>query len=99
MLTAGFGHFVSRRHNGFSFPFEAGVAFISTPVAEFNLAGVVCSTKDPTFCRPASDFPDFYLNLASQVVSWNHLVAPISIYPIVQGGVAYSFSFRGRGAH
>ena len=99
MLTAGFGHFVSRRRNGFSFPFEAGVAFISTPVAEFNLAGLVCSTSDPTFCRPAADFPDFYLNLAEQVVTWNHRVAPFSIYPILQGGVAYSFSFRRRGVY
>jgi len=99
MLTAGFGHFVSRRRRGFSFPFEAGVAFISTPKAQFNLSGDVCSINDPTFCRPAADFPDFYLNLAEQVATWNHRVNPFSIYPIVQAGVSYSFSFRRRGAY
>ncbi len=99
MLTAGFGHYVSRTRKGFSFPFEAGVAFISTPVAQFNLSGDVCSVDDPTFCRPAAQFPDFYVNLAAQVVTWNHRVAPFAIYPILQGGVSYSFSFRRRGIY
>jgi hypothetical protein len=99
VLTAGFGHFVSRTRKGFTFPFEAGVAFISAPKAHFTLAGEVCSVHDPTFCRPAADFPDFYLNLAEQVITWNRRVSPFSIYPIVQGGVSYSFSFRRRGVY
>jgi hypothetical protein len=97
MLTAGFGHYVSRTRKRFTFPFEAGVAFISTPKAQFNLSGDVCSINDPTFCRPAAQFPDFYVNLAEQVVTWNRRVSPFSIYPIVQGGVSYSFSLRRRG--
>ena len=97
MATAGFGRIVSHTPKRFTFPFEAGVAFINRPIAEFNLLGEVCSESGTRFCEPAAQFPTFAANLAAQVASWNRRVAPFHIYPIVQGGVAYSFSLRRRG--
>ena len=97
MAMAGLGHVVSRARRRFTFPFEAGVVFINRPIAQFNLLGEVCSASGRSFCQPAAQFPTFADNLAAQVVSWNHTVAPYHIYPIVEGGVNYSFTLRRRG--
>lgn len=94
MATAGFGHIVSHTRKGFTFPFEAGVVFINTPVAQFNLFGNVCAVNGPGFCESAAQFPAFAANLAAQVATWNHRVAPFHIYPILEGGAAYTFTFR-----
>ena len=96
MVTTGLGHIVSRSRKRFTFPFEAGVAFINSPVAQFNLSGKICSETDITFCQPAAQFPMFSENLAEQLASWNRRVAPFHIYPILRGGISYSFSFRPR---
>jgi hypothetical protein len=97
MVTTGLGHYVSRTRKHFTFPFEAGAAFIRTPSAQFNFFGTVCSETAVLVCAPASQFPGFTANLAAQVASWNRRVAPFHIYPILQGGVVYSFSLRRRG--
>ena len=97
MLTAGLGHFVSRSHKRFTFPFEAGVAFINTPAAQFQFFGSVCTETEVPTCAPVSQFPGFSANLAAQLATWNRRVAPFHTYPILQGGVAYSFSLRRRG--
>jgi hypothetical protein len=97
MATAGLGHFLSHTYRRLTFPFEAGVVFIPTPVAQFNLYGQVCSQDANAFCQPASQFPEFSANLAAQVRSWNHTVAPYHIYPIMQGGVSYTFGWHHRG--
>lgn len=98
MLTTGLGHYVSRTRKRFTFPFEAGVAFINTPKAQFNFFGTVCSETDVPVCAPASQFPGFTANLVEQVASWNRRVSPFHLYPVLQGGVTYSFSLRRRGA-
>jgi hypothetical protein len=96
MATAGLGHFVSHTYKRLTFPFEAGVVFIDTPLAQFNLYGKVCSVDNPGYCQPAAQFPTFATNLAAQVKSWNRTVSPYHIYPVIEGGVSYSFSFRQR---
>lgn len=96
LATAGLGPMVSHTRKRFTFPFEIGVVFIRTPVAQFNLLGRVCSETITTFCEPAAQFPTFAENLAAQVKSWNDRVAPFHVYPIVQGGIAYTFSWRRR---
>jgi hypothetical protein len=99
MLTTGLGRFVSHDHKRFTFPFEAGVAFINTPVAQFNLLGHVCDVNNPGFCQSAAQFPTFAQNLAAQLASWNRRVSPFHIYPILQGGFSYSFTLRRRGVY
>jgi hypothetical protein len=97
MVTTGLGHIVSHTRKRLTFPLEAGVAFIHTPVVQFNLLGHVCGVNQPGICQPASQFPTFAENLATQVASWNRRVSPFHIYPVLEGGVAYSFELRGRG--
>lgn len=93
MAMAGWGHYVSRSEKRWSFPVEGGVAFIRTPSATFNLQGNVCSAQG-TDCQPAATFPLFESNLAAQVAAWNNDVKPFHIYPIVEGGVTYTFRYR-----
>lgn len=93
MITTGWGHIVSRTEKHWSFPFEAGVAFINTPTISFNIQGDVCNLP-LTVCRPATSFPGFESNLNTQLAEWNRRVRPFDIYPQIQGGVAYTFRFR-----
>jgi len=93
ILTAGYGRMVSRTEKHWSFPFEAGVAFIHTPRVTLDLNGQICTVQGVN-CQPAATFPGFADALATQVADWNRNAAPFHIYPIVQGGVAYTFRIR-----
>jgi hypothetical protein len=95
MITAGWGRIVGRSSRRFTFPFEAGAAFIHTPVITFNMLGQICAS-DQTQCQPAATYPTFAINLVQQVAKWNQTAAPYHIFPILEGGVAYSFSWRRR---
>lgn len=93
LLTAGYGRMVSRSEKHFTFPFEAGVAFINTPAVTLNLAGQICTAQGVN-CQPAATFPGFADALAAQVAAWNQNAAPFHIFPIVEGGVSYTFRIR-----
>ena len=93
LLTAGYGRVVSRTEKRFSFPFEAGVAFIDLPVVTLNLEGQICTAQGFN-CQPAATYPGFANALAAQVATWNSDAAPFHVYPIVQGGVTYTFRIR-----
>lgn len=93
LVTAGYGRIVSRSEKHFSFPVEAGVAFINTPRATFDLRGQICSATG-TNCQPAGTYPGFTNALEAQLVTWNRDVAPYHIYPVIAAGVAYTFQLR-----
>jgi hypothetical protein len=95
MLTAGYGRITSRSAKHFSFPFEAGVVFINNPKATLNVAGQICSEAG-TNCQAAATYPGFSDALAAQLVTFNKDLAPLHIYPIIEGGVAYTFSLPRR---
>jgi hypothetical protein len=95
MITAGLGRIVSRSRRRFTFPFEAGAVFIHTPVITFNMFGQICASGQ-TQCQAAATFPTFATNLVQQVTQWNQTAAPYHVFPILEGGVAYSFSWRQR---
>lgn len=93
MATTGWGHYVSRNEKHWHFPFEAGAAFIGKPAINFALQGEVCQFQGYN-CVPASSFPGFQTNLNEQLASWNKRVAPFHVYPIIQGGMTYTFRYR-----
>ena len=95
LLTGGYGRILSRSERHFSFPFEAGVAFINTPKATLNLEGQICNASG-TNCELAINYPGFADALSSQLATWNRRFAPYHVYPIVEGGVAYTFQIRRR---
>ncbi|MGB6724054.1 MAG: hypothetical protein WBE72_24880 [Terracidiphilus sp.] len=93
MATAGWGHYVARKEKHWSYPFEGGAAFIDKPSATFSLQGDVCTIQG-TGCLPAASFPGFESNLTAEVASWNRRAAPYHVYPLVEGGIAYTFRYR-----
>ena len=93
LLTGGYGRIVSRSERHFSFPFEMGVGFINTPRVTLNLAGQICTTQGIN-CQPAATYPGFADALATQLAKWNKNAAPFHIFPVVEGGVAYTFRIR-----
>jgi hypothetical protein len=93
MVTTGWGHIVSRSSKHWSFPFEAGVAFIDTPRVFFDIYGKICSDTG-TNCASPTAYPGFENNLQAQLSSWNNQVSPFHIYPVIRGGVAYTFRIR-----
>lgn len=93
LLTAGYGRTVSRSEKHFSFPVEAGVALINTPKATLDLAGQICTAQGIN-CQPAATYPGFADALAAQLATWNKNAAPFHIFPIIEGGVAYTFRIR-----
>ena len=94
-IAAGYGRITSHSEKRWTFPVEAGVAFINKPKASFSLAGQICNAGG-TNCQAAATYPGFADALAAQLVTWNKDVAPYHIFPIVEGGVAYTFNIRGR---
>lgn len=95
MVTAGYGRITSHSEKHWTFPFQAGVAFINKPKVSFNMYGEICDSSG-TNCQAAATYPGFANALAAQVVTWNNDFAPYHIFPIVEGGVAYTFDLRGR---
>lgn len=91
MATTGWGNIVSRNEKHWHFPFEAGAAFISKPVVYFSMFGNIC---EGGVCEPAQNYPNFTNNLNAQVADFNKRVAPFHIYPLLQGGVSYTFRYR-----
>jgi hypothetical protein len=93
MVTGGWGHIVSRTSKHFTFPFEAGAAFINKPQVQFNLQGEVCAGQG-YHCEDVNTYPGFTTNINTQLASWNKRVAPFHVYPLIEGGLAYTFRFR-----
>lgn len=95
MITAGYGRIASHTEKHWTFPFQAGVAFIHTPQASFSLAGEICDATGRN-CQPAATYPGFANALRAQLVTWNRNVAPYHIFPVIEGGVAYTFDLQRR---
>ena len=98
-ITTGWGNTIPRRGH-WSFPFEAGVAFIGQPSINVNLSGWACSDQAQTQCSDVNSTSDstaqqVQSNLAAQITKWQSDLEPLKTYPILSFGVAYSFNVRG----
>jgi hypothetical protein len=97
-ITTGWGNIVPRdRH--WSFPFEIGAAFIGAPSVNVNLTGWACYDQAQTECTNISDPTNpiaqaIQSNLTAQEAKSVSDLNPLKTYPIVSGGVAYSFHIR-----
>jgi hypothetical protein len=94
-LTTGWGNIIPRRENKhLSFPFEIGVAFIGDPAVNVALtSGEVCSSQGNYCTNVATDQP-LQNNLQAQVAKYRNDLDPLKTFPIITGGVAYSFRLR-----
>lgn len=99
-ITGGWGNPFA--HDGhWSFPFEVGAAFVGAPAVNVNLTGWACHDKGQTECMSISN-PNNPIavqvqnDLHSQVGKWTRDLDPLKTYPIVSGGVAYTFNIGRR---
>jgi len=97
-ITTGLGNMVPGRGH-WSFPFEIGVAFIGAPSVNVKLAGWACYDQAQTECTDISNANNpiavaIQSNLTAQVAKWTSDLNPLKTYPIVSGGVSYSFHLR-----
>jgi len=96
-LTFGFGKFIPRSNRHWSFPSEYGVAFTGAPSVNVNLAGTVCTDPKLTACSEISDTSSpvaiqFNNALQAQLTKWRASLGRVQIFPILSGGVSYSFN-------
>jgi len=97
-ITAGWGNTIPRKGH-WSFPFELGVAVIGAPTLNVNLGGWACYDQAQTECANIASPTDpiaiaIQSNLQAQVTKWTSDLNPLKTYPILSGGVAYSFRIR-----
>jgi hypothetical protein len=97
-ITTGIGNMVPSKGH-WSFPFEIGVAFIGAPSVKINLGGWACYDQAQTQCTDIANPNNpiavaIQSNLTAQVAKWTSDLNPLKTYPIVSGGVAYSFHLR-----
>ena len=95
-MTAGWGNTIPRNGH-WSFPFEAGAAFIGSPSVHANLNGWACVDAAQTQCTNVASSTDplalqIQSDLNGQIGRWKNELDPLKTFPLVSFGVAYSFS-------
>ncbi len=97
-ITTGWGNMIPRKGH-FSVPFELGVAVTGSPTVNVNLGGWACYDQAQTECTDLSSTTNpiaiaIQGNLAAQEAKWVSDLKPLTVYPIISVGVAYSFHLR-----
>lgn len=95
-LTFGWGKFIPRSERHWSFPSEIGVAFTGAPSISVAMAGTVCTDRALTMCSNVADTTnpvgaEFNNQLQTRLASWRRGLNEVKIFPILSGGVSYSF--------
>ncbi|HZP05761.1 MAG TPA: hypothetical protein VFB43_12750 [Terracidiphilus sp.] len=93
-LTTGWGNMLPHNGGHWSFPVEVGVAFVGAPSLNIALtSGQVCDAQGLNCVNVATD-PSVQANLQAQITKYKSDLDPLKTYPIISGGVAYSFHLR-----
>jgi hypothetical protein len=91
-VTVGWGNLVPRGERHFSFPFEAGFAYVGYPKFQLNLQGTACYTYQGTpYCDNVATDSNIQSNLAAEQQKINNDAAPARFYPILSQGFAVRF--------
>lgn len=93
-MTTGWGNMISRKGGHFSFPFEIGAAFVSSPSFKMTVSGTACDFTGQ-ICVNAATNPDVQSNLQAQIDKYKKDLDPLKVFPILSTGIAYSFNIRG----
>jgi hypothetical protein len=98
-IAAGWGNPLARRGR-WSFPVEVGAGFTGAPALNVKLNGWACYDRAQTQCMNIADPTNpiavrVQNDLNAQVSKWTKDLEPLKTYPIVSGGVTYSF-YSGR---
>ncbi len=91
-ITVGWGNLVPRGERHYSFPFEAGFAYVGYPKFQLNLQGTACYTYEGTpYCDSVATDSNIQSNLATEIQKINNDAAPARFYPILSQGFAVRF--------
>lgn len=91
-ITVGWGNLVPRGERHFSFPFEAGFAYVGYPKFQLNLQGTACYNYQGTpYCDNVATDSNIQSNLATEIQKINNDAAPARFYPILTQGFAVRF--------
>ncbi len=98
-ITTGWGNMIPNKGGHWSFPFEIGAAFIGAPTVNLALNGWACYDQAQTQCTNIASTTNpiaiqVQSDLTTQVAKWTTDLNPLRTYPIVSGGIAYSFRIR-----
>lgn len=92
-ITTGWGNMI-RRKGHFSFPFEVGVALVGQPSLYIALnSGQVCDAQG-VYCANVASDANLQSDLKAQIAKYKKDLNPLKTYPIISGGIAYSFRIR-----
>jgi hypothetical protein len=99
-ITGGWGNPLARSGH-WSFPVEVGVAMVGAPQLNVKLAGWACNDQAQTQCADIAN-PNNAIavrvqgDLQAEVNKWTRNLEPLKTFPIVSGGLTYSFHTRRR---
>jgi hypothetical protein len=95
-VTTGWGSFLHADGRHWSFPFEIGVAFIGSPSVDLALtSGQTCDYTGLN-CVDVTSNQQLQKDLQAQAAKYKHDMDPLKTFPILGGGVVYSFGIRSR---
>jgi len=93
-ITTGWGNLLPRKGGHWSFPFEAGVAFTGSPSLNMALnSGQVCDAQGLN-CVDVATNQALQANLQAQIARYTSNLDPLKTFPILGGGIVYSFHLR-----
>jgi hypothetical protein len=95
-ITGGWGNPLARNGH-WSFPLEVGVALVGAPEVKVTLAGWACLDPAETQCanitNPNNSIAVQVQNdLQAEIGKWKGDLDPLKTFPIIKGGVTYSFN-------
>lgn len=98
-MTTGWGNVIPHSGRHFSFPVEVGAAFVGAPTLNVVLtSGQVCDANGQNCFNVVTD-PDMQSNLREEITKDQKKLEPLTTYPILSFGVAYSFTVRRHAAY
>jgi hypothetical protein len=90
MLTAGWGNLLPRSGKHFSFPFEAGFAYVGDPKVQLSFAGTVCDSSGQ-YCQPIPNDAQVQANVAAEQARFAHDASYARFFPVLSSGFSYRF--------
>jgi hypothetical protein len=92
-LTLGWGNIVPRAKKHFSFPVELGFYYVGQPTLKIAFTGSACNPLLPETigCESVNNDASFQTSLNAFRARNNHNLSYASFFPILTGGVGYSF--------
>lgn len=90
MVTVGWGNPLPRSGRRFSFPFEAGFAYVGDPTTQLNFAGTVCDSTG-VYCESVTQYPGFASNVATAKAKLQKNANYARFYPVISMGFSFRF--------